>query len=90
MLSMLGAHRDPIAEVVDRLRRIETRFTKYLIDQGFDTQTARPVWKDGQIEIPTPACSLRDILEAVPADHPVEEEIEVYHKGQFILAFTRD
>lgn len=56
-------------EIVDRIRRIETRFTKYLEFQGFDTQTARAQWVGGAVRVPSPAISLRDVLAAIPQTH---------------------
>ena len=33
--------RDRIGEIQDRLRRIETRLTKYMQERGFDTQVQK-------------------------------------------------
>lgn len=62
-------------EIVDRLRRIETRFTKYLESRGFDTGVKRPVFRDGEVIIPSLSCSLRDILSAVPDGHLGEIQV---------------
>lgn len=76
-----------VREIVDRTRRIETRLTRFLESQGFDTQVQKPVWRNGQIDIPTAACSIHDCLEVVPKDWKSDQEIEVYHKGEFVMAF---
>jgi hypothetical protein len=60
------------AEIVDRVRRIETRFTKFMEAQGFDTQVAKPIWitvgQEGYILAPSPAVALREILDVIPKD----------------------
>ena len=55
-------------EVLDRLRRIETRLTRYLQAQGFDAQTSKPVWGGGVIALPSPHASLKSILSVIPDD----------------------
>lgn len=77
-------------EIKDRLRRIETRLTKFMEAQGFDTGTQQPEWHDGIVEVPTDGCSLRAIKDVVPADWPVSEEIEVRCKGKFLVSFYLD
>ena len=61
-----------LKEAVDRLRRVETRLTKYLQWRGFDTQTTVPRWTAyedrGVLSIPAISCSLRDCLAAIPPD----------------------
>lgn len=57
----------PLDEIVDRMRRIETRFTKYLEERGFETQTKPCVFVDGCVVIPNINASLKDILAAKPA-----------------------
>jgi hypothetical protein len=75
-----------LKEVVDRTRRIETRLTKYLEAQGFETQAQRPLWKDGTVHVPSPACSIKDILAVVPNEWDREAEIEVYHRLQPLMS----
>lgn len=75
-------------EVMERLRRVETRLTKYMEAQGFDTQTKKPVWMGvGVIEVPTDGVTLRAVKEIVPADWPPEDEITVRCNGRFVIAF---
>lgn len=72
-------------EMVDRLRRIETRLTKYMLTQGFDTQSQKPTWLgDGVIDIPSRSCALSDCLEAIPADWVKDEGVTILCKGQFV------
>lgn len=83
---------DPLMrEAVDRLRRIETRFTKYLESQGFDTKVRRPVFhkvaEQGVVDIPSPATALKDIITAVPGDWDVDDEITIVHKGEWMGSF---
>ena len=74
-------------EVVDRCRRMETRLTRFLESQGFDTQTRRPEWRDdGVILVPSLGASLKDIQSVIPPNWNKQKEIEVYHKDTFVMA----
>lgn len=75
-----------MTEVIDRCRRMETRLTKYLEAQGFDTGTKRPIWRDGTIVAPSIDCSMRQLLGVVPPNWPTEEEIYVSVKGDLALS----
>lgn len=68
-------------EVLDRLRRIETRVTKYLQEQGFDTQSQKCRWDPtGIVHIPSTKVALQEIVEVIPADAR-NEDIEVHHNN---------
>jgi hypothetical protein len=71
-------------EVLDRLRRIETRVTRFLETQGFDTQVQRPKWDEAThtLYIPSMGVSLRDILLAIPPQR--SQLILVKHKGDLV------
>lgn len=74
-------------EMLDRTRRIETRLTRYLEQNGFETGVQRPSWNPrGIIEIPTRACSVHDLLAVVPKDWNPETEIIVRIHGEFVMA----
>lgn len=77
-------------EVKDRVVRIETRMTRWMKEQNYDPGVDQPVWKDGEIDVPSPHCSLEALRSVVPDDWPDDKEIAVYCKDQFLLAFTRD
>lgn len=80
-------HNDILREVRDRTRRIETRLTKWLEAEGFETKVQRPVWRgDGRLDVPTRSCSLADCLSVVPPDWPGDEEIGVFCNGEFIVS----
>lgn len=64
-------------EILDRVRRIETRFTRYLIQRGFDTGAEGPKMVGGFISIPSPDCRLKDILDVIP-HHLRHEPIDVF------------
>ena len=76
-----------VRETNDRVRRIETRLTKYLEAQGFDTQVQRPGWDNGTISIPSLGCSIEALLSVIPEGWDPEEDIEVTHKGYPVLSF---
>jgi hypothetical protein len=61
-----------VLECVSRLRRLETRFTNYMIQQGFETEAQRPVFDAGplggssRIVLPSPHCSVTEALSCLP------------------------
>lgn len=67
---------DRLKEVQDRARRTETRLTTFLNSQGHDTKVTRPRFDPigMSIFIPSPECSVREIIDAVPDDM---REIEI-------------
>jgi hypothetical protein len=70
-----------LQEIRDRLRRLETRTTKFMESQGFDTHVQRARWQgNGKIEVPAPSCSLKEVLDAVPEDWP--GDIDVIYDGK--------
>jgi hypothetical protein len=73
-----------IKEIQDRVRRMETRLTKWLEDQGFDTGVKRPVWhQDGTVTVPSLDCSLKHILTVIPGDWDADEEVAIlFHNTQ--------
>lgn len=76
-------------EILDRVRRIETRLTKFLEASGFDTQVQRPGFTpDGFLVIPTPSVSLRDCLEAIPREW-YGKRVVVRHKGENLAVIVR-
>jgi hypothetical protein len=78
-----------LREIVDRLRRLETRLTKYMISQGFDSQTQTPVWlDDGYLEVPSLHVELSDIVKSVPDSW--NEEVVITHKGNPIISFLKE
>ncbi len=74
-------------ETSDRLRRLETRLTKFMEWMGFDTEVRRPTFDAqlGRLDIPTDAASLRDCLAAIPPDAP---HATIYLKGARIASIT--
>jgi len=76
--------KDPVSETLDRVRRIETRLTKYLEHIGFATGAQRPTWVDGVVMLPSMDCSLRDILATVPRDWNPAYVVRVEHAGVIV------
>lgn len=77
---------EQLKEIADRCRRMETRLTKFLESQGFETKVKKPEWQAGSVEVPSTACAIKDIVAAVPADWDTEDEIIVTHKGDEIMS----
>ena len=78
-------------EMADRLRRIETRLTKYLEAQGFDTQAQKARWnyREEAVEIPSRNIALKEILECIPPSH-VGQEVNLTIDGETIGALWKD
>jgi hypothetical protein len=74
-------------ETSDRLRRLETRLTKFMEWMGFDTEVRRPAFdaRLGRLDIPTDAVSLRDCIAVIP---PASPSVAVYHKGTHIASIS--
>jgi hypothetical protein len=79
-----------LKELRDRARRTETRLTKYMEAQGFNTETAKCAWvpcrdpDEAYISIPSRQCALQDILAVIPPDVPESQLVAVYCKGDRI------
>jgi len=73
-----------LTENRDRLRRIETRLTKFLETQGFETGRQKPIWRRGEIELPDPHTSIQDILNAIPDQWHRDSAITLKFKGRVI------
>jgi hypothetical protein len=82
---------DPdMKECIDRLRRLETRFTKYLESQGFDTQT-RPCLFDlatNVLTVPNINASLKDVLAAIPRGE--HEPVSIKLGGRLLATIIID
>lgn len=78
---------DQLTEIQDRLRRVETRLTKFMEWSGFDSQVRKPRWSSGTIVVPSLGATLKDCLEVVPADWSNSSAIFVVHKEQTVLEF---
>lgn len=79
---------EQLKEVVDRCRRVETRVTKFLELQGFDTKTRKPTWRDSAVHIPSLSCALREVLETVPAGWDSRRAIPILHHGELVAVVT--
>lgn len=76
-------------EIVERTRRIETRITKIGNALGIDVGGARPVWRpDGTILLPSPGCSLTEILKAIPSMH--QDDVDVFVGADYLATIVRD
>lgn len=81
-----------LQEMKDRLRRIETRLTRYLEMQGFDTERKLPYFKSrplgsetvGEIEVPSMMTSIEDIVNAIPSDWNPLHSVRIIHKRALV------
>lgn len=76
-----------VAEVMDRVRRIETRTTKLAHGLNVDVGASKPEWRNGRIYAPTPNCSVADCLAVVPDSW--SEEVEVYVRDELLMSILR-
>lgn len=70
-----------LSELRDRMRRVETRLTKFMEAQGFDTGTKRSRWDRGVVHVPSAQTGLKDILETIPPGWDTSEPVIVTHEG---------
>jgi hypothetical protein len=81
---------DNVYELVQRMRRVETRQAKYLASIGFESGTRMPLWfDDGVVEVPSRVTSLADIMSVVPEDWDRDYEITILFQGQVVGAVLR-
>ena len=74
-------------EMLDRLRRIETRMTAFFEWSGYATKVEKPRWNDEEhcIHIPSMDVRLKDILAAIPKDRDAGlARVGIVHKGGHI------
>lgn len=74
---------DKTLEISDRLRRIETRLTKFMTFMGFETMVSKPTWTGENVDVPSPMCSIKEILETVPQGWA--ETVTVFCRGEFLM-----
>lgn len=72
-------------EIISRLTRIETRLTRYLSEQGFETGARKPLLNNDAIIAPSLQTSLSSLLE-VAATGNSPDGYDVYVDGKFICA----
>lgn len=78
---------EKLSDIHLRMRRLETRMTRYLDSVGFDTGVQRARWTaNGTIDVPTPSTSIKEALSLIPAG--LEGGIPVVFDGRCI-AFIR-
>lgn len=77
------------SELLDRVRRIETRVTKIGHHMGVDVGGGRPSWDErrGRIMLPSPNCSISECINVVPRGHP-PGLVDVYIDEQHICALS--
>ena len=91
-LGRVPHERDRIGEIQDRLRRIETRLTKYMQERGFETQVQKALVvtaSDGAVAVIVPSMDIRlkDVIDAVPS--PRTGEVTVFHIEDTVCILKR-
>lgn len=88
----MSDQRDQLTEIADRTRRMETRLTKFLMTMGFDTETHKPIWRNGVVHLPSMSASIKSCLEAIPEGWPPTRPVAISHAGdvKFTLLLRPD
>ena len=78
--------RDRIGEIQDRLRRIETRLTRYMQERGFETRVQPCKWDNdtAEVQVPSMDVRLRDVLAIIPKQE--DRVVEIRHQGQLVAS----
>lgn len=82
-------HDPNLREVVDRVRRIETRVTKIGEHFDIDVGGGKPMWRDGKVIVPSPNCSVGAILKIIP-ESVGAQDVDVYIKGDYLFTLFVD
>ena len=87
-------YQDMLVEIRDRVKRIETRTTKYFEAQGFDTGVTRakwlgqdPGWEVARVLLPSPATSVKEILAVIPVGH--DADVDLYVGDELIASIYK-
>ena len=79
---------DPaLQEMRDRLRRMETRMTRWLQMQGLDLEQRPPQIARDRLMVYSPHTSLREISELIARDH-MGKTVPIIYRGETILTVT--
>ena len=74
-------------EMRDRMRRMETRLTRWLQMQGLDLEQRSPQIARGRLTIYSPHTSLREISAMLAKDH-AGQSVPVVYRGETIVILT--
>lgn len=80
---------DPVNEILDRVRRIETRTTIIGRHIGADVGGGKPTWSansSGRVDAPTANCSLAELVKVVPRGW--NKGAHVYVNDEYLFSFT--
>lgn len=81
------SYNSPIEEVLDRVRRIETRVTIVGRHVGADVGGGRPRWDgSGRISCPTGNVSLTELMRVVPRGW--DKGAHVYVNDEYLFSLT--
>lgn len=78
---------EPLSEILSRTRRIETRLTAFIESQGVQTKGQKPEYLHGRLQIPTPNCSIKECLDAIPAEAR-NQTVHVYVGSEHVTSIV--
>lgn len=75
-------------QILERVTRIETRLTKYLVAQGHETEAQKPMFNrnSGFMVLPSAHTSLSEILTAIPEDY--HGSVDIYLGNTKLASLT--
>lgn len=79
-----------LSDIADRLRRIETKFTRFMSATGFETGGRKPEFiqpisaEEPIVSVPNAAASLADIISALPEGYGEEDAVPVVLNGDLL------
>lgn len=76
-----------VSEILDRVRRIETRITGHLKGEVF-AHGQRPTWDEdtGIVHVPSTSVALDAVLSAIPQDYSGKVEVRLNDKRLCVFA----
>ena len=74
-------------EILDRVRRTETRVTKVANHLGVESGVQRPSFRDGKLQVTSRKVSLDELMAVVPPDHK-GEVVDVICNGDLLATLT--
>lgn len=82
---------EAVKEILDRVRRTETRVTKMGHAMGVDVGGGRPIWNAAQkrVMLPSPNCSIGECLAIIPAESK-SEDVDLYIGAQYLCTIFID
>jgi hypothetical protein len=80
---------EKLENIERRVIRVESKLSQFMEEQGIKVGALRPIWKDGDIILPSLACTTKALVSVIPNDWPPEDEVAVFFDGEHIMSVYR-